>query len=440
MRKFLARCVAFAKRVDAVNTALHYNPLYYGRVARLLRDVEAMDRVQRQALVDRLTERTLLWARAAGARMPEDAGVTDWPILEKDHLRDNVEALRNPRVFAVPASTGGTSGIPIRLWRSLRCIAAEQAFLEHFITVQGSSFRTARVASLRTDDVKPPSDRRPPFGIRTIGGRRLLLSSQHIAEDTIDWYASELNRFGPDILWILPNSGESLALRILQRGLKVRIPLILSTSEILHTNGRHIMANAFGAPVLECYGLAERVIFASSAKEGEFWINPAYGLVELRPLPIKDASRGLASAEIIATGFWNEAMPLVRYRTGDHLLFPDHYDEQDLNDVTLGLKPFTAISGRDKDYLISPRGELLVDIDNLPRESTGVMRMQVIQETRDNVRILVIPTPGFDVTDREVLMAAVRRKVPDDMAVTIELVDALERLPSGKVPYVIRRV
>ncbi len=66
--------------------------------------------------------------------------------------------------------------------------------------------------------------------------------------------------------------------------------------------------------------------------------------------------------------------------------------------------------------------------------------MQVIQVAVDDVHVLVIAEPGCGDDDREVLMANVRRKLPDDMAVTIELVDALERLPSGKVPYVIRRV
>ncbi len=45
MRKFLAKGVALAKRRDVVNTALRYNPLYYGRVARLLRDADALERL-----------------------------------------------------------------------------------------------------------------------------------------------------------------------------------------------------------------------------------------------------------------------------------------------------------------------------------------------------------------------------------------------------------
>lgn len=76
-----------AKRIDAIDNAIRYNPLYYQGVAQLLRNVESMDRAQRQELVDRLTERTLGWARAAGARMPVGAGIADWPLLEKEDVR-----------------------------------------------------------------------------------------------------------------------------------------------------------------------------------------------------------------------------------------------------------------------------------------------------------------------------------------------------------------
>ena len=83
---------------------------------------------------------------------------------------------------------------------------------------------------------------------------------------------------------------------------------------------------------------------------------------------------------------------------------------------------------------------MLVQIDQLPRETTHVVRMQVIQDALDRVRILVVPEPGFGDDDRELIMASVRHTLPDDMLVTIELVDAPERLPSGKTPYVIRRI
>ena len=143
--KFLAKCVDFAKRGSFLDTALRYNPLYYGRVAKLLHEVEAMDLAGRRDLSHRLTERTLRWARAAGAMVDAGTALLEWPILEKEQLRRNEESFRNRRVFAVPAATGGTSGIPLRLWRSLRCIAAEQAFVDHILAPMGLSFRAARM-------------------------------------------------------------------------------------------------------------------------------------------------------------------------------------------------------------------------------------------------------------------------------------------------------
>lgn len=429
-----------AKRIDAINNAIRYNPLYYQGVARLLRNVESMDRAQRQELVDRLTERTLGWARAAGARMPVGAGIADWPLLEKEDVRRREDALHNPRMFAVPAKTAGSTGIPIRLWRSLRCVAAEQAFLDHLIADRGLCFRTARIARLHFDDVKSPSDRRPPFGVRSLGGRRLLLSSQHITDDTLDWYMNEIADFKPDILFVYPSSAESLALCLIRRGSVLKLPLIMSVSEVLHPAARKAMEAAFQAPVLDQYGNSERTVFGHSVVEGEFWINPAYGRTELLPLQDTNLPPGVSSAEIITTSFWNEAMPLVRYRTGDRLIYPSNYDHNDLDDVSLGLKPFIGVAGRTQDYLLSPRGEVLIRIDHLPGGTTHVVRMQVIQDALDRVRILVVPEPGFGDDDRELVMASVRRTLPDDMLVTIELVDAPERLPSGKTPYVIRRI
>lgn len=440
MRKALVAGVSIAKRNDAINKAIRYNPFYYKGIARLLRTSDTMGRAQRQALVDRLTERSLRWARAAGTRMPESAAIADWPILEKEDVRRRGDALRNPRIFGIPAATGGNTGIPIQLWRSLRCVAAEQAFLDHLIADRGLRFATARIARLHGDEIKPPSDRRPPFGVRSKDGRRLFLSSQHVADDTLDWYMNELADFKPDILWTYASSGESLAVRLIRRGLVLKIALVISASEVLFPAARKAMESAFQTPVLNHYGIAERVVFAHSAEDGSFWINPAYGRAEILPLQDVDMPPRLSCGEIIATGFWNEAMPFVRYRTGDRLIYPSHYDDNDLNDVILGIKPFVGISGRNQDYLLSPSGEVLVRLDHLPWETNRIVRMQVIQDAVDRVRILVISEPGFSGDDREFLMANVRRTLPDDMLVTIDCVDALERLPSGKTPYVIRRV
>lgn len=440
MRAFLAKTVDYAKRSRVLDTALRYNPLYYDKVAELLRAVEKMDLSERRRLTQRLTERTLGWALATNTKVKAGTAYLDWPILDKEQLRGKEESFRNRGVFAVPAATGGTTGVPIRLWRSLRCVAAEQSFMDHILAPMGISFRTARIAILRSDYVKPPSDRRPPFGIQTHNGRRLILSSQHLDDETVEWYANELNEFAPNVFLVKPSSAESLARRIIQLGLEVRVPVILSSTEVLHNSSRRLLAETFQSIVVDQYGLAERTVFALSKKADAYFINPAYGYAEFRQVSDANFPEHLSCAEIITTGFWNESMPLVRYRTGDLIVYPSSYNSNDLEAVALGLKPFLSIVGRSNDYLISPRGGRLVSINHLLRETTNVVRMQIVQESLDRVRIRVIPDSAYGKADRDILMENVRRKIPDDMTVTIEIVDELETVSSGKVPFVIRRV
>lgn len=427
-----------AKSNATFDTMLRYNPLYYGGIRAMLQRFDGLDQDLRRELRDGLVRRALRWAESTVAGTDRPAEIGGWPLLEKSTLRDHGADFARRRFLAVPAATGGTTGLPIRLWRSPRNIAAEQAFFDHILSPTGHTFRTARIAVLRGDNIKAPSDREPPFGKTARNGRRLLLSSQHLGADTVAWYVEALQRFAPDILWIYPSTGESLARNIASHGLALAIPIIYSSSEVLHTAARNFMAEVFGAQIIDSYGQAERVALAFSYRADEYFFHPAYGHVELHPLPIK-APEGMALAEIVGTGLWNEAMPLIRYRTGDRVIYPANYSTQDLALAGLGLKPVLGIMGRDSDYLISPRGEVLVGIDHLPREVEHILRLQIIQDCPHTVRIRVVPGPEFAAADRQHLMDNARLKLPADMVVHIEEVEELDRLPSGKVPYVVRR-
>jgi phenylacetate-CoA ligase len=394
----------------------------------------------RRALSDRLLSRTLDWARTTRAHRDLGQILSQWPILEKEELKDNEDKFRNQSLISIPSNTSGSTGIPIRLSRSLRCIAAEQAFLDSLLEPFGLTMREARIARLRADHIKPPSDREPPFGIRTNAGRWLRLSGMHLSEDTTDWYIEAINDFAPDILWILPNSIKSLARYILRNERKVRVPIILSSSEILHSPDRMMFEQAFQAKVIDYYGLAERVAFATSMEDGHYFFNPAYGLIELIPDPEHSPGLGASRAEVIATGFWNESMPLVRLRTGDLVTYPASYTEDDLAEVALGLRPFTSILGRDDYYLLSPRGEVLSELELIPHEIQGILQMQLIQESYQSVIINLLTDATFGKKERVDLDKNIREHIPDDMAVEIHVVDKLETLLSGKTPYVIRRV
>ena len=134
--------------------------------------------------------------------------------------------------------------------------------------------------------------------------------------------------------------------------------------------------------------------------------------------------------------------PLGRERCGERALprAQRRLDQREIEDVALGLLPVFAIQGRDKEHLISPRGEVLVGITNAADGVKGLVRMQVVQESPDAVRLLVVTDPRVGRVNEAELIGNLRQWVPGDMRVTLENVEQIERLPSGKTPFVIRRV
>ena len=78
-------------------------------------------------------------------------------------------------------------------------------------------------------------------------------------------------------------------------------------------------------------------------------------------------------------------------------------------------------------------------IDHLPRDVENVLRMQVIQEEVNDVRILVMPMTTYSTSDRDVIEQNAKRKLPAGMRFRIEIVTDFEHTASMKTPFVIRR-
>jgi len=103
------------------------------------------------------------------------------------------------------------------------------------------------------------------------------------------------------------------------------------------------------------------------------------------------------------------------------------------------VEPFLGVVGRTDEYLVAPDGGWLVALDYLPRGICNVERMQVIQERRDVVRVLVVPADLAAGIDRAATLANAAKKLPPTISVSVEVASELERSPSGKVPFVVRR-
>jgi phenylacetate-CoA ligase len=440
MARLVERFSHFMKGAGPIDHALRYNPPYYTPVRRLLQRLDGMDRAERAAVSDRLLRRAFGWAARLPGAPSADVPLSERPIIEKEDLRDRPQSYILGGLVRIPAATSGSTGVPVRLTRSLRCVAAEQAFIDALLDRWNLRQCDARWVRLRADPVKALNDKEPPYGVYANGGRKLILSSNHLNASTVEWFRDELRRFRPQVMFTHASSGETLARLLAKRGETLDIPLVLTSSEVLTPVGRQLLEKTFNAKVIDYYGMSERVVFAAAESAAGYYFNPLYGRVELLEVDDPTVPPGQRAYEIVGSGFWNDAMPLLRYRSGDCVIVPDHYGPQDLEDVALGLKPVLGIQGREREHIISPSGVTVVGLTYASAGVPGLLRMQLIQDTPDEVRVLAVADPQAGRIDQAMLMRNLRQWIPAEIDITITQVEETEHLPSGKTPFVICRV
>jgi phenylacetate-CoA ligase len=432
------------KRLQLGERLVRRNPLYYASVQRQLAALQDMGLMERATWTRLRLDKVLRaaartqYGRSVGAPVAPEK----WPLLHKESVRNDPRAFHSGRTwFGAQAVTGGTTGTPLQLLRSPQAVVAEQVCLDRMMLAIGTEPLSARVAVLRADSIKDPSDRSPPYWIYAMGGRRLILSSNHLTEDTLSSYVDVLREFRPDVLWVYPTALEALCRLLALAGERVRIRNVLSSSEMLHPQVWALARSLLDCQIVDYYGQAERVAFAYATAPDAYLFLPGYAYVELIHHAPEDGRRPEESAtlyEIVGTSLWNLAMPLVRYRTGDLLRLPRRYRAQELLELACGLRPFEGVIGRSQDVLLAPDGRgALTGINHIPRAVQHLMRLQVVQEAVDRVVLRALVAPGFSDADSQQLLDNARQKIPQGVDVRVEIASSLQRTARGKTPFII---
>jgi phenylacetate-CoA ligase len=433
------RLVKAFKLLKLGDAAVRRNPWFYADAQKALAQLESADLPARRDWTRSRLEAVLWSARNSpyGKRVRGTKDLHTWPLLDKAAVQTTPIAFcAHSRLLSVAASTGGTSGAPLRLFRSLRSIAFEQACLDHMMHKLGAHGRDARTAVLRTDAIKDPNDFQPPYWVYGNGGNRMVFSSSHLNAATVATYAQALSSFDPDVLMGYPTSLESLCMLLERTGTKLHLKRVLCSSEMLSPRVWQEAQRLLGCALLDYYGQAERVAFAYAMTPGEYRFLPGYAHVELEQVGVEDDQNVY---EIVGTSLWNLSMPLVRYRTADLIRVPSSWGAAELEELSLGLRTFSGVLGRSGDILLTPEGVKVTGISHFQRDVPHVMRIQVIQESQQRVRILVLAGAQYSAHDEEKLTANVRSKLPQSMQVEIVRAESLERTALGKTPFVIHR-
>ena len=209
----------------------------------------------------------------------------NWPILEKDSLR------QNPKRFVaddcIPRKmyhehTSGTSGKPIEIWWNRSKLQAWYALWEARIRSWYGVSRFDRWAILGGQLVAPVSQKHPPFWVWNAGLRQLYMSSYHLSPKTVARYVDAIRKYRIVYIWGYTSSLFAIAQEMLHAG--IRPPLlkvVFTNAEPIDAHQRDVIEKAFECPVCETYGMCEAVAAATQCPSGRMHLWPTAGIVEV---------------------------------------------------------------------------------------------------------------------------------------------------------------
>jgi phenylacetate-CoA ligase len=268
----------------------------------------------------------------------------------------------------------------------------------------------------------------------------LLISAFEISEKRIPEMIEKIKKFKPKCVFGYPSTialfcemAGKLGYRLDQEGVKV----VFSTAEVLYDHQRESISKSFGGvPVTDCYGSREGGFVCHECKQGHYHvIEPNYIIEFLQNGKEVDPGE---DGEVILTHLDAWGMPFIRYRTGD-------VAQPGQGDCTCGRtwRTIRNIKGRTTDFIVTPDGrwQHALSVIYVVRDIEGVDEFKIIQHQPDEVEVLVKIHPEiFPDNGQTRIVQGFKKRIGNDVNVTVKFVNEIPRDASGKYRYVVSHV
>jgi len=354
------------------------------------------------------------------SRITSPEEIKKFPIISKSELLTGLDLFVDERLrgryFA--ASTGGTTGKQTKLYISNECFSKEWAYVNSLLASHGIDPNSKRISLRGVSGIQSGE----LIGYNYIY-KELLLSPFKLSESSVLNNIKQLIDFKAKWIHGYPSSVSSFA-RIL-KNLGLRIPNIrgvLLVSETLYADQRLLIEEVFGSNIVSFYGMSERAVFATMARDGTFDVDCTYGCMEN------------VDGEAVCTGFINRATSLLRYRTGDLI-------ESAPSDLFVTkVKKFNGRWGRE--YLTGRSGCQItmtalnthsVELDNLDS-------YQFVQSEIGIVNLNVKSKNKLTSSELEKISSIFQSKVGNELEFVCQQVDEILLTSRGKHVFIVNNI
>ena len=360
------------------------------------------------------------------------------PLIGKADIKTDIERYISTTVHArerLKTFTGGSTANPMLFYLHKDVSRPkEYAFMDDFHARVGLSERDI-VLALRGRTVPTANKPGGRLWMYEPIKRQLILSSDHLEADYMPQYIQALREWRPTYIQAFPSALYPLARWLAEHpapDITQRVRGILLYSENVYGFQMKLLQDVFACPVLKHFGQSERVLMAATMPDDDryfFW--PQYGHFELVDQIGNSITQPGVVGEIVGTGFDNQAMPFIRYRTGDMAMLSDRPGHP----LLPGYPAAETIEGRLQEFLVC-RDHRLVSITTMGAahfdELALVDAIQYEQSEPGHFILNVVSRRPLDEKARRNIAHAVVVKTQSGCSAEVRAVGEIPRTERGK--------
>lgn len=350
------------------------------------------------------------------------------PVIDKQTVRKNFPDFKNKNFkgFVFKGYTTGTTGSPGVFLRDLNSINFERAAFWRQYRWAGKDFDSRRV-TLRGNMICPAERKITPFWKFNYFTKELIMSSYHLSDKNMMFYVEEIKKYQPFDLNAYPSTAYLLANYCKRFGVDLDFSAVYTSSEMLWEYQKEEIETVFCCKILDWYGNAERVAAIGQCDHGHYHEFPDYSIIEY--LPQEEGQH-----EIVGTTLHNVAMPLIRYRTGDAVLFNGN------KQCSCG-RTFTIINrilGRSDDFIVLPNGRTVGGTcNNVFKGLSFIKEAQIVQREPDHIEILYVTLQKSSSTHEEMILERLHKYIGSEgIRYVLNNVDQIQRDGRGKFKFI----
>lgn len=359
------------------------------------------------------------------------------PILTKDMIRElGAELLSTdfPKERMIHGHTGGTTGKSLQLYSDEKSHPHQWAVWWRHRKRFGLSIDDEFIV-FAGRNVIPLNCMAPPFWRRNIPMHQTYVSIHHMTKQNMPALIEYLQKRKVRFYSGYPSAVYLVAKYMLDNNLSLPHPpdVTVLGAETLLPHQRRAMKKAFGGKVTDQYGASEQCGNISECENGHYHVDMEFGHIEF--LPLEGSPPNVR--RIICTGFWNNAMPLIRYDIGDLATLPT---QEIVCSCGRNSPVVEKIDGRIESYIITPDGRQAGRLDFIFKDSQYIEEAQFIQDDISTVKIKVVRNEGFTSIHEKELRSDLRKYLGEVIRFEIEYVSEIPRTSNGKFRQIVSTV